>query len=401
MSCNCEKKGCDSSGCDTGSGTILFDGLPFICENESGETLFEIEGGENLNNIFALIFQQVCNVVGIKTINGSVWYSDTGVPNSNLGNVNDFYLDSSNGDIYNKLTIGNWGSVILNISGVVGSNGIDGLSFRHGTGVPIPALGSDGDTYVDLGSTDFRLYIKSFGNWIDTGLDIRGPAGVNGTNGTNGTNGLDGFNFIQGIGVPNIALGNDNDSYIDSDTGDLYHKLVGAWVLTGNIFGGGLSSLYGFRGIKTIDQILQVLSAVGSFSVDAVFYEDDTTLPTYFDNGNDMFVNQYIVPTGGITQKFCTENINWISSSHTAGGNIVLELAIYVNGVIITGVGNTSVITAIGAGTSGFIPSIITDYVTLNSGDIVNVLLKKTGGPIGGTQPTITIQLGAIFSNSF
>lgn len=44
---------------------------------------------------------------GMAVIGGTTWYSETGVPSSSLGNLNDFYLDTDTGSIYKK-TSGGW-----------------------------------------------------------------------------------------------------------------------------------------------------------------------------------------------------------------------------------------------------------------------------------------------------
>jgi len=176
-------------------------------------------------------------------------------------------------------------------------------------------------------------------------------------------------------------------------------KSGGIWNITGNFYGGGIAVAYGFRALKTLLELLVVGVNVGDFS-QAISFEDDINAP-YFDNGNDMFTDQYIVPIGLIKQKFAAENIIWSSPAQTTGGNCTYEVKIYVNGAVAAGVGNIGTILIPPAGTSGIIPSIVTDYLTLNSGDIVLVKAEKTIGAIGGTQPVISINLGGTFSNSF
>jgi len=227
----------------------------------------------------------------------------------------------------------------------------------------------------------------------------QGPVGPQGDPGNDGADGADGFNFLQGIGVPASGLGNDGDSYIDTSTGDFYSKVLGAWVLTGNFYSGGIAVTYGFRARNTSAQNLLLAGTLGSFS-DFINFDDDVT-PPYFDNGNDMYVNSYVVPYTNITQKFIVENINWSSSNHTAGVNCTYEMKIYVDGVAVAGANNIGTIVATPTATSGYIPSIFTDYVTLSAGQVVTVKLEKTAGPTGGTQPTITINTSTIFSNSF
>ena len=49
--------------------------------------------------------------------------------------------------------------------------------------------------------------------------------------------GADGLSFFQDSGVPSNSKGNNNDSYLDIDSYDVYKKVAGSWVLTGNIKG--------------------------------------------------------------------------------------------------------------------------------------------------------------------
>lgn len=81
---------------------------------------------------------------GTNGIDGAAWFNGSGVPSSGTGTNGDYYLDTSNGDVYQK-TSGAWG-IIGNIKGATGSTGPTGAT---------------------------------------------GTAGTNGTNGTNGMNGAD------------------------------------------------------------------------------------------------------------------------------------------------------------------------------------------------------------------
>lgn len=55
--------------------------------------------------------------------------------------------------------------------------------------------------------------------------------------GGGGGGGGDCCQWIVGAGVPSNFIGSDNDLYLDTDTGDIYQKQSGAWVLVGNIEG--------------------------------------------------------------------------------------------------------------------------------------------------------------------
>lgn len=62
-----------------------------------------------------------------------------------------------------------------------------------------------------------------------------GPPGPTGAPGQDGAAGADGTRTYVGAGAPSAGLGQDNDTYIDSDSGDIYLKTGGSWVLQGNM----------------------------------------------------------------------------------------------------------------------------------------------------------------------
>jgi len=103
------------------------------------------------------------------------WYSGAGVPSGGLGGVGDYYLDTSNGDVYTKAVTG-WGIPIDNITGPVGPTGA-ASTWYTGAGVPGVGLGADGDMYLDTSNGD--VYQKVAGSW---GVPIENIAGVPGPN---------------------------------------------------------------------------------------------------------------------------------------------------------------------------------------------------------------------------
>ena len=52
---------------------------------------------------------------------------------------------------------------------------------------------------------------------------------VNGRDGINGSNGKDGSSFLSGVGLPVNSLGNNNDTYVDTNTGNWYKKENNTW----------------------------------------------------------------------------------------------------------------------------------------------------------------------------
>lgn len=131
---------------------------------------------------------------------GSLWRQGAGAPAAELGGLGDFYLRTSNGDIYGPKTSGGWGSVIFNIAqgqqgpagatgaqGPAGAAGTDGKTLRSGAGAPGAGVGVDGDFYIDTVAT--VIYgPKAAGAW-PAGVSLIGPTGPAGATGPAGPTG--------------------------------------------------------------------------------------------------------------------------------------------------------------------------------------------------------------------
>lgn len=68
------------------------------------------------------------------------------------------------------------------------------------------------------------LYQKAAGAWALTGSSLTGPQG---------DPGADGFSMLTGDGPPDAGLGQDGDAYLDRLTGETYEKIAGVWTATG------------------------------------------------------------------------------------------------------------------------------------------------------------------------
>lgn len=130
---------------------------------------------------------------------GTVWYSGAGTPSVMLGANNDFYLNTSNSDVYKK-SAGVW-SLETNIKGATGATGSSG---------PAGATGSTGST---------------------------GPAGANGSTGATGAAGTPGTVWRDGNGAPSSGTGINGDYYLNNLTGDVYLKSSGTYSIITNIMG--------------------------------------------------------------------------------------------------------------------------------------------------------------------
>ena len=325
MSCNCKSK----TSCTCGSaltGDTKYDGLGFKCLDSEGEVLWELKAGDTASEIYELHSELICQLLdyvstkgttedpenptepdvpinddtlgppkggtpGTDGTDGSEWFSDTGDPSGSLGRNGDFYLRSSNGNVFQKTELNGWGSPIANIKGTTGTNGTngdDGKSVINGTGVPGAGIGKDGDTYIDLAAPLIDIYTKAAGVWSATGLNFKGDTGVAGTNGVDGDNGL---SFVQGTGVPSGADGNTGDSYLDSVTGDLYIKAdPTTWVVTGNIYTAPVGLSHLFNAAKITEQ-----SVVGINDVIQLTFSDDSSTGR-FDYGGTWVTDTWTSP---------------------------------------------------------------------------------------------------------
>lgn len=85
------------------------------------------------DGIFCLVliggyrYKRATQIKGADGQDGALWYKGAGAPSSGTGSNGDFYLNSSNGDVYTK-SGGAWGSPIINLMGPSGTDGTDGTN---------------------------------------------------------------------------------------------------------------------------------------------------------------------------------------------------------------------------------------------------------------------------------
>jgi len=138
---------------------------------------------------------------------GEKWFSGAGAPATATGAIADWYLDTANGDIYEKTGASAW-TLRGNIKGPQGATG---------------ATGSQGP----IGNTGAQGPQGATGS--------QGPQGATGSQGPAGTAGE---KWFTGAGAPSGATGSVADWYLDSSNGDYYEKTgASAWTLRGNLKG--------------------------------------------------------------------------------------------------------------------------------------------------------------------
>ena len=196
---------------------------------------------------------------GAKGADGKSFHTGVTIPDPNLGNNGDSYLNITTGDIYNK-TGGQWQKIgelkgpkgekgdkgdagvagkdgATGAKGDKGDAGKDGKSIISGTNTPTNTIGKDGDVYLNFTTGD--LYYKDNGAWSPVG-NIKGAKGDTGAAGQKGNDGRDGKdgNTVTTSGLDPVASqGKDGDTHINTVTGDLFTKSNGQWTKTGAIKG--------------------------------------------------------------------------------------------------------------------------------------------------------------------
>jgi hypothetical protein len=119
--------------------------------------------------------------------------------------------------------------------GPPGPPGVVGSVWYEGAGPPV-TLQTDNDFY--LNTTNGDVYQQQSGAWVLVG-NIKGPQGDQGDKGDKGDQGEPGDPgsvWHEGAGAP-VTLHTDGDFYLNTTNGDVYQQQSGAWVNVGNIKG--------------------------------------------------------------------------------------------------------------------------------------------------------------------
>lgn len=133
----------------------------------AGYAAGSIPASANFNWFFNIIDQwnkwSEQEIEALQNSASSAWYSGSGAPSNGLGEDDDYYLNTSNGDVYTK-TSGSWNSPIMNLTGPQGPTGSTGATGSMG------ASGPQGDPGPGLpsGGTTGQLIRKASGTDYDT-----------------------------------------------------------------------------------------------------------------------------------------------------------------------------------------------------------------------------------------
>ena len=148
-------------------------------------------------------------------VDGKTWFSGSDAPAVSLGLNGDFYLRTSNKNVYKKVN-GVWG-VEADLSGT------DGATWFNGTDAPLIALGINGDFYFR--TSNATIWSKALGSWTQL-IDITGSVG------------RDGSTWLSGNGAPANALGEIEDWYFRTSNGYVYEKTAATvWTFRRDVTG--------------------------------------------------------------------------------------------------------------------------------------------------------------------
>lgn len=121
--------------------------------------------------------------------------------------------------------------------GTPGADGADGATWYSGSGAPSGGTGVNGDFYLRTSNGD--VYLKSGGSWSVI-TNLTGPTGATGSTGATGATGSAGTNgstWYSGSGAPGGGTGVNGDYYFRTDTGQVYAKSGGSWSAIANLTG--------------------------------------------------------------------------------------------------------------------------------------------------------------------
>jgi len=222
---------------------------------------------------------------------GNKFLVGDGAPSAGTGAIGDTYFDTASKDLYSPKTSGGWGSPVANLGGGQdGQDGADGSSFLswlgcsfrcasartatptstrerhrlqanrrfvvvdrlvegpegrrrdqrhqrdqrqrrrvvpHRFGRSVGCARQNGDTYVDT-STGGCVQ-RAGGSWSSTGTSLKGPKGDKGDKGDAGHRRHQRLVVPHRTTPPTGADGKDGDSWVDVNTGIVYHRTSGTW----------------------------------------------------------------------------------------------------------------------------------------------------------------------------
>jgi hypothetical protein len=174
--------------------------------------------------------RDVVDTVASTSGGGEAWFSGTTAPTAGIGQIGDWYINSTTGDFYEKTGAATW---VLrgSMKGPTGAQGPTGLTGATGPQGPIGNTGATG-SQGPIGNTGPQGIQGVKGDTGNTGAT--GPAGATGPTGATGQAEA----WSSGAGAPAGGVGNVGDWYLNTTSGDVYEKTgASTWTLSANIRG--------------------------------------------------------------------------------------------------------------------------------------------------------------------
>jgi len=194
-------------------------------------------------------------------------------------------------------------------TGAKGDAGEDGASVLSGSGIPAEALGSNGDTYLDVATGD--IYKKTDGAWAKTG-SIKGSTGETGAKGDKGDTGNAGYS-----------------TYIVNSTNktfDIYD--VFGMISFNNYFANGFSYEGWTVNLENdVDLANYTWTPIGTETspFKGTFNGNDKTINHLALSSTDYFQGSIGVLDGGVVKNIKFENVNLsgVNKSGCAVGEVI------------------------------------------------------------------------------
>jgi hypothetical protein len=203
---------------------------------------------------------------GADGIDGRTILNGTTNPTAGIGEVGDFYINTTNKTLFGPKTAQGWGTGTSIIGpqgatgpqGIAGATGADGKTILNGNANPITTQGSLGDFYLNT-ATNILFGPKTASGW-GTGVSLVGPQGIQGAQGVPGQQGIqgepgiDGRTILNGTADPAAGTGLIGDFYLNTATNMLFGpKSTSGWETVVSLIGPqGIQGVQGTPGQQGI-----------------------------------------------------------------------------------------------------------------------------------------------------
>ena len=182
------------------NGTDGSDGATWYTGTTTPSSQIGKDGDLYLNTTNNVIFKHtnggwlsIGNLAGDDGEDGNKWTTGTALPNNTMGNYGDLFLNTDTFDVYEKQMQGGW-TKICNIKATDGANG---NGWHSGEGQPHYLVGEMGDFYLD--TTNYDIYEKTLSTtWTKIG-NIKGAQGEQGDPGQDGEDFTEAYNITTKV----------------------------------------------------------------------------------------------------------------------------------------------------------------------------------------------------------